>query len=152
MRMLPTQCRACGQFQLVSESRFEHGETACASCGSRARALPGESYDLGDIPLFNRLVTALNEAGIDSVKAVHLLAELGEHRGAGAQSRIRALGELMPALTSLDMIVAEHGYVGRKAEGMLLSLLHAMAARRRESGFTLTATGSTPKAARTNAS
>lgn len=129
MSLIPTHCGACGLFRLVDASSLDFGEATCPECGAQVRAVPGESYGERDQSLFDGFARALRSARIDANKAAQLLHELDERRSAGAKSRVARLGDLMPALGNLEVLVAELGFPGHKAEGVLLLFLRTIAAR-----------------------
>jgi hypothetical protein len=133
MRLIPTHCTTCSRFELVEQSALHSGETSCGECGARASALPGESYTENDRPLFDGFVQSLREAGVDATKAVQLLRELEESRKGRISDRIQALVESQPSLGNLEVIALQHAR--RKAEGVLLLVLGAIANRRIQSGF-----------------
>lgn len=130
---IPTHCGACGRFELVKPTELRLGEATCAECGSHASALPGESYAESDRPLFDGFANALREAGVDAARAAALLEELGDRRKSPASNRIQKLVESRPALGHLEVIALRHSR--RKAEGVLVLLLGAIANRRSKSGF-----------------
>jgi hypothetical protein len=133
MRLIPTHCKACGRFLLMKQSELQFGETICAQCGARAFALPGESYAESDRSLFDGFADTLREAGIDAAKATQLLRELEGGRKGRSSGGILELAQVQPSLGNLEVIALQHPR--RKADGVLLLLLSAIANRRTQSGF-----------------
>jgi len=121
---------------LVSETALVNGLVACAECGARARALPGESYSEDDAVLFNDLVAMLREAAITPQNAAQLGMELDARSHENPGRGLRRLAQVLPSLGILELIVAHKPTPMRKAEGMLALLLDALASsRNRQSGF-----------------
>jgi hypothetical protein len=135
MRLIPIHCESCVRTSLVSDSALANGTVACAECGGRARALPGESYAEADAALFNELVAMLREAGITPVNAAQLVVELEARSHDDPGRGLRRLAQVLPSLGILELIVAHNPTSMRKAEGMLALLLDALANGRRQSGF-----------------
>jgi hypothetical protein len=135
MRLIPTHCQTCSRTALAEASSITEGMAVCAECGGPARSLPGESYNAGDETLFNELGATLREAGISPVNACQLSGEL-EIRKYGQPGRaLKRLVQILPSLGLLELIVANRPAAMRKAEGMLATLLEAIAAGRSQSGI-----------------
>src|SRR5258707_41009 len=134
MRLIPTHCEGCARCSLVEANTIANGVAICLECGGHARSLPGESYGREDRTLFSELGATLREAGVSALNAVQLAAEL-EVRHYGAPGRgLRRLVQMLPSLGILELIVANQPGPMRKAEGMLATLLDALANGRPQSG------------------
>ena len=125
---------------------IDEGITACQECGGPARVLPGESYAESDAVLFAELAATVGDAGITPAQAEMLAAEL-EPRGLLAPGRcLRRLVQVLPSLGALEPLVLNEAGALRKAEGMLATLLYAMARGRRRSGIIMAVTPPSLKA------
>ena len=134
MRLIPTHCEGCSRCSLVEANAITNGVANCLECGGHARSLPGESYAPEDKTLFSELGATLREAGVSPLNASQLAVEL-EVRNYGAPGRgLRRLVQVLPSLGILELIVANQPGPMRKAEGMLATLLDALANSRPKSG------------------
>jgi hypothetical protein len=135
MWFIPTYCDSCARVALVASEAIVGGMARCDECGGRSRSLPGESYVEGDIALFNDLRAALSEAGVTQANAAGLAAQLQVRNTEQPGVGLRRLAHLVPALGILELIVVNQPGALRKAEGMLATLLGAVASGRRPSGW-----------------
>jgi hypothetical protein len=110
-----------------------NGVATCGECNGPARTLPGESYAEQDASLFNDLESTLREAQLTPVNAVQLAVELEGRTGQPGRG-LKRLARLLPSLSILELIVSNDPATMRKAEGMLATLLDAIAASRSRSG------------------
>ncbi|HYJ09188.1 MAG TPA: hypothetical protein VEX18_09260 [Polyangiaceae bacterium] len=125
MLLIPIHCDACRLSSLKAANLIVAGAVTCAACGKNARTVPGASYAPEDEPLFDELSTALREASVTPANAARLLVDLRQH---GV-----SLPRLAKTMASLAVVQAHVGAQvprRRKAEGMLLTLLEAMASSR----------------------
>jgi hypothetical protein len=96
--------------------------------------LPGQMYGTQDAALFKDLETTLREARLSPLNAGQLALEL-EGRDQKPGQGLRRIARLLPSLAILELLVSNEATAQRKAEGMLLAILNAMAATRSQSGM-----------------
>lgn len=71
---LPVFCRACQKLQLKPVAP---GQTpSCSNCDEPASVLPGETYIESDVPLFDRVVTAIEHVTLSRRTCEQVAAEL----------------------------------------------------------------------------
>jgi hypothetical protein len=122
MRLLPIHCDSCARSLLTPINRMVAGVTTCTVCGGTARTLSRATHGLEDQVLFNELSLALREASVTRANAERLMADLREH-GAALPRLVKSL----PSLARLQLRAGDKAELLRKAEGMLLILLEAVA-------------------------
>jgi hypothetical protein len=133
MRLIPIHCEACARAALVDGRAIRQGVAVCGECGGTSHTLPGESYGLQDAALFDDLAAALRDAQPTPLNAVQLQSELAARNTAPGRG-LKRIAKLLPSLAILELIVSNDPLVMRKAEGMLATLLEAIAASRSSSG------------------
>lgn len=133
MRLIPTYCETCERCALLSAEAFVDSGALCPTCAGLARPLPGESYGTQDAALFKDLESSLREAQLTPTSAAQLATEL-DGRSAHPGRGLKRIAKLLPSLSILELIVGNDPATIRKAEGMLVTLLDANAARRSHSG------------------
>lgn len=138
MRLIPIHCEACGHAGLIDGSSIRQGVAACGGCGGIAHTLPGESYGPQDVALFSDLAGALRDAQLTPLNAAQLQSELAARNSAPGRG-LKRMAKLLPSLAILELIVSNDPVIMRKAEGMLATLLEAIAASRSSSGVISTA-------------
>ena len=85
--------------------------------------------------LFDELATAVREASLIPLVAEQLLLEFKAHRVKGAGRGVERLAQMLSSLGSLEEIAGRR-YAGlQKLDGMLATLLGAIASSRSTSGF-----------------
>jgi len=117
---------------LVDAELVEEGYGRCARCGGTARVLPGESYGAQDQPLFAELEATVAEAALTPLRAIQLAVAL-DNRNTLPGTGLKQLAQLLPSSSILELIVMNEPSAMRKAEGMLATLLEAIAAGRSKS-------------------
>jgi hypothetical protein len=133
MRCIPIYCDICRYSTLADDTAIVGGAAACPECGASARSVPGASYDERDRKLYAEIVSALLEAGVTPLHAGQLLSDVPLRSvGAGGQT-LRRITTLLPSLTSLEVLVDREPSALRKAEGMVVTLLGAIASSRSQS-------------------
>lgn len=135
MQFIPVHCDVCARSELVSAQEIVTDSAVCEECSGPVRSLPGESYTDQDVGLFNDLRAALIEAGINQQNAAALGAQLEVRHWDQPGRALRRLAQVVPALGILELIVVNQPGALRKAEGMLATLLDALANSRRSSGI-----------------
>jgi hypothetical protein len=130
--LIPTHCDACMRAALVAALLVEAGYGRCEGCGAAARVLPGETYGPQDEPLFVALEESVAGAGLTPLHAVHLAVAL-DGRNTLPGVGLKRLAQMLPSPTILDLLAANDSSAMRKAEGMLVALLEAVAAGRSKS-------------------
>jgi hypothetical protein len=110
-----------------------HGSVSCPKCGNSSRTLPGESYAAADAKLFEDLDATLREAQLTPLNAMQLAVELEGRNGAPGRG-LKRIAKLLPTLSILELIVSNDPITMRRAEGMLATLLDAIAASHSRSG------------------
>jgi hypothetical protein len=133
MRLIPIHCEACGRAGLTEGSAIRQGVATCGDCGGIAHTLPGESYAPQDVALFDDLAAALRDAQLTPLNAAQLQSELAARNSAPGRG-LKRMAKLLPSLAILELIVSNDPVIMRKAEGMLATLLEAIAASRSSSG------------------
>jgi hypothetical protein len=76
----------------------------------------------------------LRDADLQPPGAAHLLRELGK-RDPNTTDRVRRVVALLPSLSNLEHLLVEQDISVRKAEGVLVLLLEAIAKRPIQSGL-----------------
>ena len=128
MRLIPTHCQSCYRAALVPASAIDsNGESSCRQCGTKTRVLPGQSYAPEDAQLFDSLQAVLHEAQLTPLNASQLHGEL-EGRVGQPGLALERLIRALPSLATLELVVSNEPSALRKAEGMLVTLLDALAA------------------------
>lgn len=125
MLLIPIHCDACKLSALKAANLIVTGVVTCSACGKKARTVPGASYAPEDEPLFDELSTALREASVTPANASRLLVDLREH---GVS--LPRLAKTMASLAVVQAHIGDQVTRRRKAEGMLLTLLEALASSR----------------------
>lgn len=125
MLLIPIHCDACRLSSLKAANLIVAGAVTCTACGKKARTVPGASYAPEDEPLFDELSTALREASVTPANAARLLGDLREH---GVS--LPRLAKTMASLAVVQAHIGDQLMQRRKAEGMLLALLEALASSR----------------------
>jgi hypothetical protein len=125
MLLIPIHCDACRLSSLKAANLIVGGAVTCMACGKNARTVPGASYAPEDEPLFDELSTALREAGVTPTNAARLLVDLRQH---GVS--LPRLATTMASLAVVQAHIGDQVSRRRKAEGMLLTLLEALASSR----------------------
>lgn len=127
MRLLPTYCESCRRSALVGTDAIVGGVAVCPDCGASSRTLPGESYAPECAKLYKSLETALHDAELSPPNAAQLAVELeGRNRTPGRG--LKRIAQLVPSLS--ELLVSNEPIVMRRVEGMLATLLDAMATSR----------------------
>ena len=143
MGLIPIYCDACERSRLVDESSISSGVVSCRDCGGAARSVPGSRYGQDDLKLYDQLAALLREAGISVANAAQLQGRLvGTADEPGA--RLLKLADTLPTLAGLAAIARREPHEVRKAEGMLGTLLDAIASQRRRSGLLPAVLGVSP--------
>ncbi len=133
MMLIPTHCDACMRAALIEAELVDDGQALCETCGGTSRALPGETYGSQDQLLFKELATILREAGLTPLNAIQLAVSLdgrNSHPGIG----LKCVAQLLPSRAVLELIAENEPAAMRKAEGILATLLEAIATGRSKSG------------------
>lgn len=125
MLLIPIHCDTCRLSSLKAAHLIVAGAVTCAVCGKAARTVPGASYAPEDEQLFDELSTALREASVTPANAARLLVDLREH-GVSLPRLAKTMASLAVAQAHIGGQVTQR----RKAEGMLLTLLEALASSR----------------------
>jgi hypothetical protein len=86
------------------------------------------------VALFDELAAALAEGGIGQPQAIALRAQLDSLRSISPGARFGELCRALPHLPVLKTIAKRELFTVRKAEGMLLALLGAIATTKPQSG------------------
>jgi hypothetical protein len=129
MRLIPTYCESCRRSALVGTNTIVGGVAVCPDCGASSRTLPGESYAPECAKLYKSLETALHEAELSPPNAAQLAVELeGRNRTPGRG--LKRIAQLVPSLSLSELLVSNEPIVMRRVEGMLATLLDAMATSR----------------------
>jgi hypothetical protein len=128
MLLIPIHCDACKLSALKAANLIVAGAVTCNACGKKARTVPGASYSADDESLFDELSTALREASVTPANAARLLVDLREH---GVS--LPRMAKTMASLAVVQAHIGDQVTRRRKAEGMLLTLLEALASSRVES-------------------
>ncbi len=119
---------------LVEAELVDEGQARCEGCGATARVLPGESYADRDQPLFNDLELTLREAGLTPLNAIQLAVSL-DNRNVQPGLGLKRIAQLLPSASILELLTANEPAAMRKAEGILVTLLEAIATGRSKSGM-----------------
>jgi len=134
MRIFPTHCSSCGRLGLSAETvAAEDGGSPC-ECGATARVLPGATYGVADVRLFDAIVAALQDADITWMNATRLLIALERCESRRPQARLQLLKRLAPSLSAIERMTASQPALARSAVGMLEVLLEALTQSRSQSG------------------
>jgi hypothetical protein len=134
MRLLPIQCSACHCFTLVDAISVNNEGCCECECGCIARALPGQSYGVEDLSLFDAVVTSIEAAEITWMNASRLVLELEACGSPRPMVKLARLKQLVPALSVIELIASSNPATARKAWGMFSTLLDAISRGRSRSG------------------
>jgi hypothetical protein len=128
---LPVLCGACAKIQLQC---VQPGQMpSCRTCGGLTSILPGESYAESDVPLFERIETAVRpliisrrtgERVVAELRDVALRADAPESILLRVVDFLPTLHFLIPALYLQPTPALERALLGR-ATGMLLTIIAA---------------------------
>lgn len=134
MRLIPTYCDACERSRLIDEAAVGGGTFSCPVCSGQARSVPGSHYGPQDAALYDQIAVVVRDAGISVANAAQLQARLESDESQTPSERLLKLAQTLPTLAALEAL--SHGDVAlaRKAEGMLQTILAAIASQRRRSG------------------
>jgi hypothetical protein len=132
--MLPAHCDVCSRSTLVDEQAIRDGRATCKACATPLRTLPGESYADDDVTLFDQIESTLHEAGISALNAAQLAAELDGRSRITPGRALRRVVLALPSLGLLEVLVAQEPASLRKVEGIMATLLEALASSRSQSG------------------
>jgi hypothetical protein len=135
MRLLPIQCSACQCFTLVDELTVSPEGSCECQCGCIARALPGQTYGVDDVSLFEAVVASIETAGITWMNASRLVLELEACDSARPIYKLARLKQLVPALSVIELIASSSPATARKACGMFSTVLEALSRGRSRSGI-----------------
>lgn len=133
MQLIPTHCDGCWRTVLTSADELSDGAGICQDCGAAMHALPGESYIEQDRALFAEITSTLREAGLTPCHAALLVNEFEARELLSSGRCLRHLVQVLPSLAALEPLVGGEPGALRKAEGMLITVLEAMARSRTKS-------------------
>jgi hypothetical protein len=133
MGLIPTYCDACERSRLIDESAIGAGTVNCPVCSAQARSVPGSRYAAEDVPFYDQLASIVREAGISVANAAQLQARLDSEDETPSE-RLLKLSQMLPTLAALEPLAQVDATVSRKIEGMLRTILAAIASQRRRSG------------------
>lgn len=133
MGFIPTYCDACERSRLIDETAVGTGTFNCSQCSGQARSVPGSRYGEADAALYTRLASMAHDAGISVGNAAQLHARL-DSEGESPVERLLSLARMLPGFAELGELARADEATARKAEGMLRTILSAIASQRRRSG------------------
>lgn len=133
MGLIPTYCDVCERSRLIDEGSIGGGEFKCPVCATQARSVPGSRYAADDRSLYDQLASIVREAGIGVANAAQLQARLDGESESSTDQLLR-LSQVLPSLAPIEPLIRDNANVARKAEGMLRTILAAIASQRRRSG------------------
>jgi hypothetical protein len=128
---LPTACYACDRSWLALPGLDK--VAACPSCGRPTEVVPGESYQVDDVALFERLEGVVRNSQLTRLASHRLWAILSDVTGRARRPELLfvAVVDAMPALRFLETSLPEETGLpeGRahlvRAAGMILVILTA---------------------------
>jgi hypothetical protein len=89
--------------------------------------MPGSSYTAEDLPVFDEVLLALGQAEVESTQAAKWLVELNDGTVSAPGSGLRRLARALPALEAVANGFGGQAKALRRADGLLLFLLEAVA-------------------------
>lgn len=136
MGLIPTYCDVCDRSRLIDEGAIGAGTFNCPVCSTQARSVPGSRYTAEDVPFYDQLASIVREAGISVANAAQLQARLDslDSEDETPSERLIKLARMLPTLAALEPLAQVDATVSRKIEGMLRTILAAIASQRRRSG------------------
>jgi hypothetical protein len=134
MKLIPTYCDACERSRLIDEAAVGGGVFSCPVCAAQARSVPGSRYAPEDAALYDQLAGVVRDAGISVANAAQLQARLDGDESQTPSERLLKLAQTLPTLAVLEGLARGDAALARKAEGMLQTILAAIASQRRRSG------------------
>ena len=122
---LPTACYACDRSWLAP---FDLDHVAkCPSCGGFSVVVPGESYHVDDVALFERIEGAVRESQLSRLASHRLWAILSNvpERARRPDSLLAPIVDAMPALQFVQTELAQDGAQLARVAGMVLVVIIA---------------------------
>lgn len=135
MSYVPTLCLQCRRVHLMSVAAAQSGDRACASCGARARIVPGCSFADAERETFEELSAIVAEGSVSALEARAHATALERALGSGSYgAALEKLSERLPGLLPSQVAAGRNASALRGMVMKLKTVLEALATAAHESG------------------